>query len=76
MKKVGKKEDGAEPGARQGKKYSEKGKQRISPIYLTGSSNVVGIFFLLGEVGENDNWQTREGGKKTEGKRKDTKIGK
>lgn len=76
MKKAGKKEDGAEPGAREAKKYSEKGKQRISRIYLTGSSNVVGIFFLLGEVGGNYNWQTREGGKKTEGKRKDTKIGK
>lgn len=75
MKKVGKKEDGAEPGAREGKKYSEKGKQRISRIYLTGSSNIVGIFFLLlGEAGGNDNRQTREGGKK--GKRKDTKIGK
>lgn len=75
MKKVGKKEDGAEPGAREGKKYSEKGKQRISRIYLTGSSNIVGIFFLLlGEAGGNDNRQTREGGKKE--KRKDTKIGK
>lgn len=76
MKKVGKKEDGAEPGAREGKKYSEKGKQRISRIYLTGSSNIVGIFFLLGEAGGNDNRQTREGGKKIEGKTKDTKIGK
>lgn len=57
-------------------KYSEKGKQRISWIYLTGCSNILGIFFLLGEAGGNDNWQTSEGWKKIEGKRKETKIGK
>lgn len=74
MKKVGREEDGAEPGAREGKKYSEKGKQRISWIYLTGSSNVMGIFFLLRGVGEMTISKPGRVGKKIEGKRRETKI--
>lgn len=57
-----KKEDGQEPGAREGEKNTQKKENTESHGFIC--SSIVGMFFLLGEAGGNDSQQTSEGGEK------------